>query len=215
MADKSVVQKKWLALYQRMTGEESPLHLSPGRQWIYFLEEQYDPRAYHNLDHIGYMRELFNIECRDLAEDPDSLEWAIWFHDAIQFTRSPVAGANEFLSGIVATEDQNFPQGKIHKVKGLISATSHKGNFLDIDSHLICDLDLAILGAVEHAYDVYEQRVHKEYEWVPEDIWRTQRVRILSDFLSRERIYQTDFWHEKLEEKARANLTRAIDALLK
>lgn len=214
MADKSVVQKKWLALYERITGEESPLHASPGRQTIYFLEEQYGPRAYHNLDHIGHMLSLFNLECRDLTKSPDLMEWAIWFHDVVNFTRKPFSLYNEAMSAEVACNSDALLPKHAGKVAHLIMSTSHKGVYMDPDAHLICDLDLAVLGSVKEAYDVYEQRVRKEYAWVPEEMWVRERARILRNFLLSDRIYQTDFWYERLEEKARDNLARALEDLL-
>lgn len=213
MEDPAKREKQWFKLYHSVTGDDDRSKFGQARQWLYFLEEQYKPRHYHNLDHIGYMRELFNIECRDLAEDPDALEWAIWFHDVIQYTRPPISDLNEELSGQIAGRDPALRASFVWKVQTLIRSTNHKGSFLLSDCSLIRDLDLATLGTVEMAYDVYESRVRKEYDWVPEEIWRVKRAKVLQGFLDRKRIYLTDFWRDQRERQARENLQLAIERL--
>jgi predicted metal-dependent HD superfamily phosphohydrolase len=52
-----------------------------------------------------------------------------------------------------------------------------------------------------------------EYGHVPGDIYGPKRREILEGFLARERIYLTDWAHERWDGQARSNLTEAIDAL--
>ena len=39
-------------------------------------------RTYHNMEHIGACLTYFD-RCRDVANHPDAIEMAIWFHDCI------------------------------------------------------------------------------------------------------------------------------------
>jgi len=59
----------------------------------------------------------------------------------------------------------------------------------------------------------YERQIRSEYSWVPEDAFVKGRSAILSSFLSRPRIYSTDFFYGKYEKTARENLARSISQL--
>lgn len=81
------------------------------------------------------------------------------------------------------------------------------------DETLVVDIDLSILGRDAPRYDEFEQRVRKEYRWVPLVLYRRKRIEILESFLKRPRIYGTDHFHARYEEQARRNLQRAIQTL--
>lgn len=218
MADPTVVEKKWLDLYERVTGDDDRSRYSNARNWLTFLKEQYEGRAYHNLDHIGYMRELLHIECKDLAVNIDALEWAIWFHDVIYETKPPLSQFNELWSAKVAIIEPLLPEYFKAGVSGLIRITEHAGatseTWGDIDAQLMLDLDLAILGMVPLGYEVYAERIREEYSWVPEETYRQKRAQVLQDFLDRDRIYLTDFWRDQREEQARINLSHELKGLI-
>ena len=52
-----------------------------------------------------------------------------------------------------------------------------------------------------------------EYEWVPEDIFATKRAEILDRFLTRKRIYSTEHFFGRYEERARVNLIASLQGL--
>jgi predicted metal-dependent HD superfamily phosphohydrolase len=83
----------------------------------------------------------------------------------------------------------------------------------DPDTQLLCDVDLSILGRAPDVFDDFERRIREEYDWVPEPVYRTSRSEILSGFLQRHFIYQTDFFRERYEATARANLERLLGRL--
>jgi predicted metal-dependent HD superfamily phosphohydrolase len=74
-------------------------------------------------------------------------------------------------------------------------------------------VDLAILGAGEERFDEYETQVRREYGWVPETMYRSERRKILTGFASRARVYGTEFFLEHYEAQARANIARALARL--
>jgi len=81
------------------------------------------------------------------------------------------------------------------------------------DTAIFLDLDLSILGASEDVFDAYERGVRHEYRHVPEAAFRAGRAAILENFLSRDRLYLSDWRYARFEERARLNLRRSIAAL--
>jgi predicted metal-dependent HD superfamily phosphohydrolase len=77
----------------------------------------------------------------------------------------------------------------------------------------MCDIDLSILGRPSPEFDAYEQRVRAEYAWVPEAVYRLGRRRVLSAFLKRKPLFQTEPFRQRFESSAHANLQRALAAL--
>ena len=75
---------------------------------------------------------------------------------------------------------------------------------------VIIDIDLSILGSDPQTYDTFEINIRKEYSHVNELEFLAGRSSILNGFLSRHRIFYTDFFHNKFEHSARANLERTI-----
>jgi len=75
------------------------------------------------------------------------------------------------------------------------------------------DLDTSILGAPGEIYEEYSRAIRKEYSWVPDVLYREGRMRILNDFLGRERIYHTEEIKANYEAQARHNIAEEIKAL--
>jgi predicted metal-dependent HD superfamily phosphohydrolase len=95
----------------------------------------------------------------------------------------------------------------------MILATKHNAAPDSHDAALTVDIDLSILGASATRFDEYETQVRTEYAWVPEEAFREARAKILREFLARPRIYSTDFFYDRLEVSARANLQRSVARL--
>ena len=80
----------------------------------------------------------------------------------------------------------------------------------ELDQQVLVDIDLAILGAPGPRFAEYGQQIRDEYAFVPEELFKQRRRAILRSFLDRPRIYSTSHFHKLLEERARANLGRAV-----
>jgi len=107
-----------------------------------------------------------------------------------------------------------IPINTVECVKNLILHTkNHQAPSTDIDSQILLDADLAILGASELEYKTYAQGIRQEYAWVADELYRMSRIQVLQIFLQRERIYLTPQLFGKLEAKARLNLQAEIAAL--
>ena len=174
-------------------------------------------RHYHGLAHIEAMLALA-AEYRHLLHDPEAVEAAIWFHDAIYDSR---AKDNEAKSAELAEKRLAGRVGphRLARVAAMISATAthqlppfRDENALD-DAALLLDMDLATLGAEPAVFDAYEKAVRREYGWVEEPMWRAGRSAVLQNFIARPHIFNTQIFRDRFEARARENLDRSLRAL--
>ncbi|WP_202819750.1 hypothetical protein [Thaumasiovibrio subtropicus] len=169
-------------------------------------------RHYHNGEHIAAMLQHFD-NVRALADDPNAIELAIWFHDAIY---NPFSSTNELDSAVWSKTfltENDASDVLIEHVYRLIMATQHNHTLHDNDEKLIVDIDLTILGAPRAVYDQFEKHVRLEYRFVPLFIYKQKRIEVLKQFLDQARIYNHDVFHQQFEASARQNLMRAITKL--
>jgi predicted metal-dependent HD superfamily phosphohydrolase len=170
------------------------------------------PRAYHNLDHISQMLGEFDA-AKHLAQSPDAVEFAIWYHDAIYNSRSK---DNEEQSAQLARADlaeAEAPESLLKEVEALILATRHQQPPVTADEQLLVDCDLAILGQPAAAFDAYEKAIRVEYDWVPDTAFREGRAKVLNSFLARPTIYSLPYFQQRYEAPSRTNVARSIQAL--
>ena len=204
-----MTKDRWAKLMQSMG---MPSSLSCYKRLIKAYSETH--RYYHTVAHIEAMLIHFD-KVRNLADSPDEVEIAIWFHDAIY---NPLSSSNEIDSAQWAKDFLISSGGEAtvaERVYELIMATKHDGKIVENDHKLIVDIDLTILGANESVYDEFEVNVRKEYKLIPSVIFRKKRIAILMSFLEEEAIYKLDYFKENFEVLARENLNRAISHLLK
>lgn len=171
-------------------------------------------RAYHNLDHISACLDEFDAPHQQ-SDDPDAIEAAIWFHDAVY---DPRRSDNEQQSADMARRllaRCGASAAFCDRVETLILVTRHDQLPQARDGRLIADIDLAILGKPPAVFDVYEQAIRKEYRHVSDEAFRAGRVKVLRRFLDRPRVYFTDDFFNRYETTARQNLQRSIALLLK
>jgi predicted metal-dependent HD superfamily phosphohydrolase len=159
-------------------------------------------RKYHTLEHIEHC--LAEFDPRQ-AREPEAVELAIWFHDAVYDTK---AHDNEEKSAELLLS--LIPEAT--RAAELVLVTKHHRASTP-DEALLVDIDLAILGQPEERFDRYERQIREEYAWVPEPIFRQKRGEILEGFLARPFIYQTEPFRAKYEAAARANLSRSKRSL--
>lgn len=166
-------------------------------------------RAYHTLDHVAACLDWLDA-ARSLLARPVEAELALWFHDAIYDPRRADNEARSADLAVVALRSMGLGETEIDRVAAFIRLTAHTSPQLSGDGALVCDVDLAILGASPAAFDAYEVAIRQEYGWVPEVIFGQARAHILRAFLARPAIYFTPFFREQLEAQARSNLTAAV-----
>lgn len=167
------------------------------------------PRAYHNIDHVTHCLAEFDLLAR-VAKQPEIVEFAIWFHDAIYDTHRT---DNEALSADFAFKtltDMGIPFTPTANVADLIYLTRHLKMPVIMDGKIMVDVDLAILGAAPQHYDDYEMRIRQEYAWVDDKQFWGKRRDFLVTLLRRPYIFNTKQFHKRYEENARQNLQRSI-----
>jgi len=174
-------------------------------------------RHYHGLAHIEALLALA-AEYRSALSDPEAVEAAIWFHDAIYDSR---AKDNETQSADLARSKLTgrTDETRIDRIIAMIEATAtHEVPALADPDHvrdaaLLLDMDLSILGAAPDVFDAYEQAVRREYDWVVEPAWKAGRAAVLKNFLARPHIFHTPEFRDRFEAQARENTARSVERL--
>lgn len=169
-------------------------------------------RRYHTLQHLRECLAQFG-ETRELAARPGEIELGLWFHDAFY---EPQRDDNELRSADWAHSCMLKAGAGIEaadRVHALIMQTRHQAAPQEADAQLLVDIDLAILGALPQRFDESDLQVRAEYAHVADAAYRDGRRAILQGFLARTRLYSTDHFHARFEERARENLRRALARL--
>jgi predicted metal-dependent HD superfamily phosphohydrolase/predicted acetyltransferase len=203
-----VTPEPWIQLWRRVAPNGD---LLPAYQELVSLYSQ-PHRHYHNLSHIAECLAEFD-SVKSLAHQPDAVELALWFHDAVYETRSQ---ENEEKSAELARRriaDAGGTADLCNSVATLILSTKAHDSSLHPDAPLLVDVDLSILGQAADRFWTYEAQIRREYEWVPETIFCEKRAEILDRFLARPRIYSTEPLFAKYEQQARRNLQESIRKL--
>lgn len=175
-------------------------------------------RAYHNIRHVEEMLRHY----RDVAagagwRQPVEVLLAVLYHDAIY---EPGRADNEARSAELAQAhvarwlpDKGIDAGRVAE---LINLTARHGRLaseeVDRDAALFLDCDMAILGAEPAMFDAYDRGIAAEYRGhVPGWLFKLNRRRFLKGLLARERIFLSDWFHERYDAQARINLRRAVN----
>lgn len=169
-------------------------------------------RHYHTARHIDDCLNKLDA-ARPLAQSPEEVEIALWFHDAVY---DPYKSDNEERSAEWARaflSAGGVEAARVVRIAEHILATKHQVDAVHPDAQLLVDIDLSILGANESDYGTFEKNVREEYKWVPAMVFRKKRAEILHSFLDRPRIYNTSFFRDRYERQARVNLAAAIALL--
>lgn len=169
-------------------------------------------RHYHTTRHIDDCLSQLD-SAASIAESPEEVELALWFHDAVY---RPISSKNELESAEWARSFLRASAAdgaRVQRVYDHILATRHGEESLRGDAAVVVDIDLSILGREPETYDEFERSIRREYEWVPWTVYRNKRTEILSSFLGRTEIYATELFRNRFEARARQNLERAIQSL--
>jgi predicted metal-dependent HD superfamily phosphohydrolase len=169
-------------------------------------------RKYHTIQHLTDCLLLLD-ENLGLAIEPAEVEVALWFHDAIYNVKRSDNEAQSAEWAARELHQAGVSSKRIARVKDNILATRHSARPQGQDQMLLVDIDLSILGAPRARFEEYERQVRAEYGWVPGFIFSRKRREVLSEFLSRNVIYNTPKLHEAFEDQARANLAYSVQQL--
>ncbi len=209
--EKEKLSTRYLNLWQRLKARGD----IPSEFEKLYTKYQEPHRAYHTISHIKMCLNELDLVA-DQAEDPETLELAIWYHDAIYNSHLSTPHDDEGESAELAqavAKKLLAPSGIGERAGKLIITTKHKEQPHGRDAKILNDIDLAILGRSSRLFDIYEEQIRDEYKTVPDSIFAQKRTEILEAFLKRDHIYSTPFFRERYENQARKNLERSIKKL--
>lgn len=173
-------------------------------------------RHYHTARHLGEVLAMV-AQLAPEARDPDAVRLAAWFHDVVYTIGGPPGVSNEEASAQFAQRtlsELGVPAPRISEVARLVRLTqTHRPGPGDRNGAVLCDADLAILGAAPERYRQYAGEVRREYAAIPEEDFRHGRVAILRSLLDGPALFHTTVARERYEARARANLAAEIEAL--
>lgn len=198
------MQERFLSLWSRLSSGESSLDI-----WK-IIEKNYSEkhRYYHNLKHIAMCLEYFDryYLANPNFQDKDIVETALWFHDIVY---NPKSSTNEEDSAelfhqlaIINVINESF----LKEVKQIILCTKNHEAAENIDRQIALDCDLAIFSADTNTLKQYDINIRNEYSFVECSIYQQKRKQILINFLAKKHIYNTNFFRQNYENKARENL---------
>lgn len=208
-------------------------------RWINYLKSNqkvdsgiYDPvlftkysephRKYHDLNHItSCLNSLDSVVPNNVQKD--KIELAIWFHDAIYIPQNldNEECSAKLLDGCCSGLE-SWTKEYLNEVSDMILLTkdAHKLSqyhsrilYKPIEFKYFLDIDISILGSDENTFNLYCQSIREEYNWVPEEIYKTKRSEILNNYLNMGNIFKTKEFFNKFEQQAKINLEKEIKIL--
>lgn len=200
----TVLENSWFELHRHY-------HFSEPQKFFNNLIAAYSEkqRAYHTLIHLYECIVLVDSLRADL-NDAHAVALSLWFHDAVY---DPQAKDNELKSAELFEHylSQDLSADDVQKIKRWIIATQKHEATNERDLQFLLDIDLAILAASPERFDEYEQQIQQEYTWVDPDVYSIKRKQVLAHFYQTEPLYQTEYFQQNLEQRAKQNLNRILN----
>ena len=210
------MRRRWYDLCLRMNRGMMPQIEGTWRIIHFSYAEPH--RLYHALRHIGYCLDRYeeykaSVQISKHGAFPET-ELALWLHDLrYDFHRNDNEHESSLWAGVLL-KSLLLDDVVCTQVSHLICQTKHdRPSHLEQEGKIVLDVDLAHFAKPFEEFAVDTQRIRLEYDWVPKAEFCKKRAEILQGFLDRPRIYQTDYFYEKYEAKARENLKRSIEQL--
>lgn len=173
-------------------------------------------RAYHVWAHpMAMLDRLVEADHAGVRiHDPVAAVGFCLWHDSIYDPRAE-HGRNEELSAVLCETEMSHIAGPVSVASAAAATRATATHRLPDattcpDGAILLDVDLSILGADEDAFWEYERGIAYEYAHVPQHVRNEVRSGILTRFLERDRLYLTDWAHERWDARARANLAASI-----
>lgn len=203
----STLYPHWQNIWQHKPSLETPLF---DTLVTHYQETQ---RHYHTLEHLSECFVLFE-EVKDALHRPDLVALALFYHDVIYDPKSKTNEqdsadfAKQALQGKCSDDDLDVIVCFILATKQHINTAQDPKHAHDL-AYLL-DIDLAILAADDDRFKAYEQQIRQEYHHVPQCLYRLKRRQILQAFYDKQRLFYSDYFYQKLERRAKANLGRLL-----
>jgi predicted metal-dependent HD superfamily phosphohydrolase len=210
LKDNSAGKKtRFLALWARCVADESSSAEIAFARLVDLYGEPH--RHYHTLNHIQHCLGEFD-QAAALMNDPDAVEMALWFHDAIY---QPGASDNEWRS---AELFRQWSAGRItttfqQQVHDLVMATTHREPPDEGDAQFVVDIDLSSFGLPWEACERDGNLIRAEFPEVADDEYYPVHLRFLQILRGRPTFFFTEWFQQRYESVARENVARIIEGL--
>ena len=170
-------------------------------------------RHYHDLRHLTEVLTRID-ELAPFAHDADLVRLAAWFHDVVY---EPARTDNEDISAAVAERvllDLGVAPPRRAATARLVRLTAtHYPAGDDPDGAVLCDADLAVLGADSARYAEYCADVRREYAHLADEAFAAGRAEVLRQLIARESLFRTSLARSRWEARARTNVELELDRL--
>lgn len=206
----TMTRERFTSLWNRCL--ERGLQAAPGPIYDDLMRRYTEShRRYHTPGHINRCLEEMDL-ARHLMDDPDAVEMALWFHDAVY---DPRANDNELKSAewFMRLGREWFEPAFCRKVFDLIMATVHKTPPEEKDAQFVVDVDLSSFGLPWDDFKRDSQAVRDEFDHLPDNEFYPGQLRFLNSLLRRETFYCTEFFRRRFEHTARKNIRRYMSEL--
>ncbi len=203
----SALSPRFQALWKRCLLPAATMNAAP--VYTDLVHHYAEPgRCYHTLPHVFHCLHEFDQAATHI-DNPDAVELALWFHDAVFV---PGARDNEQRSVNFLTEwaGTAISAAFVKRVGALILATTHRHPPKEGDESYVADIDLSTFGVNWPAFLRDTLRVRKEQPEIPDDVYYASHARFLHMLLARPRIFYTDFFLGRYEERAKRNIQRLL-----
>ncbi len=204
------LQDRFVHLWQRHAIVENP---GIAVEVFNRLSEMYGEswRSYHNLNHIRDCLNYFDA-CNNHALFPDSIEFAIWFHDCIYEVG---AQDNEERSRDWFLEkSEGCLNSRLRTIVAkLIMDTSLNGVPDSKDGKLLADIDLTSFGLPWHKY--IKDSTDVQHELMANNITGSDagKRKFLTSLMEKENIYYSMYYRKYFEQTAQINIQKHLQQL--
>ena len=174
------------------------------------LREQFGRpnRHYHDETHIAHC--LVELDgARDLIGNPDMVELALWFHDAIY---EPGDKKNELHSAelFLGYAQDALPVVLVKEVYDAILATVHQQQPERNNARFVVDIDLSSFGLPWPEFMADCHALRKEQVNLPDSEFYPGKRKFLRHLIERSNIFFTPYFRQRYEDAARANIERYL-----
>ncbi len=167
-------------------------------------------RHYHNGEHIDFVLARLD-EVRGHLQNPDAVELALWFHDAIYRVGAAdnERASADLFAGAAAGQ---LAQPLIDRVEFLIMATHHLAGrppLSDSDACHIVDIDLASFALPWDRFKADGANLRREAEQESEDDFNAGVLRLIDHLIGESGdFYLSSYAREHWQPQAMANISR-------
>ncbi len=167
-------------------------------------------RGYHDQEHLDELIELAQLHTPGLD---DAEQLALLFHDAV-YVPGAARGENERLSALLmraSVAPLDLGAIDLERASRIIEATAH-AEPPPTEAARVCDLDLWRLAAPWEDFQRHALGIRHEYLHLhaSEAAFWTARQAFYKSMLVKPTLFSTDYFRERFEAAARANVERAL-----